>query len=333
MTQHLSQHLSEDEIIAQCFAPLAGPEGMGLRDDAAVLVPPPGHDIVMTQDALVAGVHFFPDDDPRDIARKALRVNLSDIAAKGADPLGFLLALSLPDNLSSDFVVAFAKGLGEDARSFACPLFGGDTTRTSGPLTIAITLIGAVPHGNLVARFGARAGDRLYVTGTIGDAALGLDVRAGKAAWLRRVDESARDFLLDRYLRPQPCLALRRAVRAEANGSMDVSDGLVGDLAKMMRVSNTTAHVTLADIPLSDAASQAIAQSPDLFERAITGGDDYEILASVPDHRAAMFEAEAKTAGVRITCIGHVLTGTEAPRFFDAEGNMREFAHGSFSHF
>src|ERR1700744_1199051 len=161
---------SEDDLIARFFAPIAAPEGLGLKDDAALRTALPG-DLVLTKDALVAGVHFFAEDPPGAIARKALRVNLSDLAAKGAEPLGFLLALALPPDWTADWLADFAKGLGEDGAAYACPLFGGDTVKTPGPLMVSITALGRVDHGRMARRSGVQAGDRLYVTGTIGDAA------------------------------------------------------------------------------------------------------------------------------------------------------------------
>ncbi|MDB5650670.1 MAG: thiamine-monophosphate kinase, partial [Hyphomicrobiales bacterium] len=230
---------SEDDLIARFFAPLAGPGGLALEDDAARLPAMPGFDLVLTCDALVAGVHFFPDDPPDAIAAKALRVNLSDLAAKGARPAGFLLALVLPRDFQESWLEAFAAGLGADIRDYACPLLGGDTVATPGPLMISITALGHVPEGRMVPRTGARAGDFLYVSGTIGDAALGLQVRLGKLA--ANAAEAA--YLRERYLRPQPRNALAAALVAHAHGAMDISDGFAGDLAKMMRVSHTGARI------------------------------------------------------------------------------------------
>ena len=172
--------LSEDELIARYFAPLAGEAGLALKDDVARMTPPPGRDLVLTVDALVAGVHFFADDPAPLIAAKALRVNLSDLAAKGATPLGFLLALALPRGVEAAWIEAFAAGLGDDARAYRCPLLGGDTVKTPGPLTISITALGSVAPGAMPVRTGVRPGDRLYVSGTIGDAALGLKIRLGQ---------------------------------------------------------------------------------------------------------------------------------------------------------
>jgi thiamine-monophosphate kinase len=162
----MPQRLGEDELIARYFAPLAGAAGLGLRDDAALMRPAPGEDLVLTADALVAGVHFLPDDPPQAIARKALRVNLSDLAAKGAWPRGFLLTLALPGDWREDWLAAFAGGLGADASAYDCPLIGGDTVSTPGPLTLSITAIGSVPEGRMARRTGVKPGDRLYVTGT-----------------------------------------------------------------------------------------------------------------------------------------------------------------------
>jgi thiamine-monophosphate kinase len=320
----------EEDLIARFFAPIAGPEGLALRDDAAVLTPPVGADIVVTTDALVAGVHFFADDPGHAIARKALRVNLSDLAAKGAEPLGFLIALALPGDWTVEWLADFAQGLGDDSAHYRCPLFGGDTVRTPGPLMVSITALGRVEQGRMVARTGVRAGDNLYVSGTIGDAALGLKLRLGGAPSL---DAEGRDYLLDRYLFPQPRLALAPALRRFAHGGMDVSDGFVGDLTKMLRVSGVSARVQLAKLPLSAAAHQLIARDPAFFEIAATGGDDYEILASVAPANAAAFEAEAAEAGVAITRVGEALAGAAPPRFVDEDGAEIAFERGAFSHF
>ncbi|WP_158812941.1 thiamine-phosphate kinase [Methylocapsa sp. S129] len=321
---------SEDDLIARFFAPIAGPEGLGLRDDAALLTPPAGSDLVLTKDALVAGVHFFADDPPAAIACKALRVNLSDLAAKGAEPVGFLLALALPGDWTADWLGAFARGLGEDAATYRCPLFGGDTVKTPGPLMVSITALGRVISGRMVARAGVKPGDVLYVSGTIGDAALGLKLRLGGGPPLGAVH---RDFLLDRYLLPQPRQKLAPVLGEFAHGGMDVSDGFVGDLTKMLGVSGVSAEVELVKLPLSAAAHAAIALDPALFEIAATGGDDYEILASVAPQKAAAFEAGAAKAGVAVTRIGRALAGAGPPRFLGRDGVAVAFERGAFSHF
>jgi thiamine-monophosphate kinase len=322
---------AEDRVIARHFAPIAThPGALGLSDDAAFIKPPTGCDLVLQTDALVGGVHFFPDDAAHTIASKALRMNLSDLAAKGARPLGFLLSLALPKELGDDWLANFAEGLRGDAVLFACPLLGGDTTFTPGPAMISIAMFGAVPEGAMVRRAGAKPGDLVFVSGTIGDAALGLFVRRGDAPWA--LDAVQRQHLVSRYLLPQPRNALAEAVCTHASASMDVSDGLVGDLTKLCRVSQVSADIEAARVPHSDAAKAAFAADPSARETALTGGDDYEILCTVPPAKAESFCAAAKAAQVPITEIGVVATG-EGVRFLDAQGNPLVFKQTSFSHF
>ncbi|WOJ89469.1 thiamine-phosphate kinase [Methylocapsa polymorpha] len=327
---------SEDELIAHFFAPLAGPGAFGLRDDAAILAPPPGCDIVLTKDVLIGGVHFFPNDPPDCIARKSLRVNLSDLAAKAAEPRGFLLGLALPEDWTADWLADFARGLGEDAAAYACPLLGGDTVKTPGPLAISVTAIGAVPSGRMVQRAGAAAGDLIYATGTIGDAALGLRLRLAAADdrhWTSALSPKAAAYLADRYLLPQPRLALREALRAYAHAAMDISDGLAGDLVKMLRLAGMTAEIAAAAAPLSEAAREALEAEPTLIETILTGGDDYEILCAVPPDRSLGFEAAAASAGLTVSAIGTALQGAAPPLFKDAEGQALVFAKASYQHF
>ena len=326
------QGISEDDLIATLFAPIAGPGALGLKDDVACFTPPADCDLIVTKDVLVAGVHFYPDDPPDAIARKCLRVNLSDVIAKGADPLGFLLAVALPNDISLDWLQAFAQALGQDAALYSCPLLGGDTVRTPGPLTLSITALGSVPNGRMVARTGAQIGDAIYVSGTIGDSALGLYMRGDAPAWVAQLSLADRDILRQRYLVPQPRFALRHVLRAHAHGAMDVSDGLVGDLSKMMRASGTGARVELARVPLSSSARAAIALDDRLFETALTGGDDYEILVTIAPDQCASFEAGAQACGVMVTRIGDVVAGGMTS-FVDAGGALRVFKRGSFSHF
>jgi thiamine-monophosphate kinase len=324
--------ISEDDLIARFFAPIAGQGGLGLTDDAALVEIAADEELIVTADALAAGMHFFADDPPESIARKALRINLSDLAAKGAKPAGFLLSLALPKDWREEWLSAFANALADDARAFACPLLGGDTIRSPGELFLSITAFGTVPHGKMVRREGARAGDRVYVSGTIGDAAMGLLLRKRKLV-SKSFDQNARDFLLDRYLHPQPRLALAPILRAYATAAMDISDGLVGDITKMLRVSGVSAQIELPRIPLSDAARAAITADPSIHERLFTGGDDYEILCTVPPHASGSFEAAAEKALIDVTAIGVVEAGEDAPCFLDKNGTKRDFPRGSFSHF
>jgi thiamine-monophosphate kinase len=322
----------EDELIATYFAPLAGEGGLGLQDDAALFTPMPAHDLVTTVDALVAGVHFFPDDPAASIAIKALGVNLSDLAAKGASPTGFVLALALPADWRIEWVRDFAEGLGRAAADAACPLLGGDTVRTPGPLMLSITAFGQVPAGGMVRRGGARAGDRLYVSGTVGDAALGLRLKVGGADPSWPLEAGQRAHLIDRYLHPRPRLALASVLRTHASGAMDISDGLAGDAAKMAAASGVAISVELGLIPFSPAAQAAISADPEALEDAVTGGDDYEILAAVSPQRAVAFQQAALQAGVAVAPIGEVTVG-RGLRLLDPAGRPARFDRLSFSHF
>ena len=321
---------AEDRLIARFFEPIAThPGALGLSDDAAFIKPPPGCDLVLKTDGIVGGVHFFPEDAARSVASKAFRVNLSDLAAKGARPLGFLLTLALPKDIGDDWLEGFAQGLRGDAVLFACPLFGGDTDRTPGPITISIAMFGSLPEGTMVRRAGAGVGDRVFVSGTVGDATLGLMLRKGKD-W--KLTEPQRQHLASRYLLPQPRNALAEAVRTHASAAMDISDGLVGDFAKLCRVSAVAADIQVPRIPLSDAARAVMAADPVALESALTGGDDYEIVCTVPQAKANGVRAAAKGANVPVTEIGVIKPGAGA-RFLAADGRALSFKRMSFSHF
>jgi thiamine-monophosphate kinase len=323
----------EDSLIARYFKPLAtDPGAFGLDDDAAILRAG-GEDVVVTTDAIVEGVHFLPDDPPDTVARKALRVNLSDLAAKGARPAGFVLTLALR-SVDDTWLAAFAHGLGEDARLYDCPLLGGDTVSTPGPAMISITAFGRVPGDKMVHRSGARPGDRVMVTGTIGDAVLGLDILKGGAADAALAgDTVARDMLIGRYRVPLPRNAMAEAVREHANAAMDVSDGLAGDLAKLCAASGVSAVIDAPSIPKSTAATGLLACGATSIEALITGGDDYEILCTVPELRCEAFADEARKAGVVVTSIGTVMSGANGPRFLDGQGREITLKRLSYSHF
>jgi thiamine-monophosphate kinase len=323
----------EDSLIARYFRPIAtDPGAFGLGDDAAILKPA-GDDIVVTTDAIVEGVHFLPDDPPDSIARKALRVNLSDLAAKGATPAGFVLTLALRE-ADDAWLTPFARGLGEDAVLFGCPLLGGDTVSTPGPLMISITAFGRVPASQMVHRSGARPGDRVVVTGTIGGAALGLALlKGGAVAAALAGDPSAQQMLIERYRVPQPRNALAIAVRDHASAAMDVSDGLAGDLAKLCAASGVSAAIDVPSIPLSAAAAMLLARGTVGIEAIVSGGDDYEILCAIPQDRLDAFAQAARLAGVAVTSIGTVIAGTAIPRFLDGAGQEIALQRLSYSHF
>jgi thiamine-monophosphate kinase len=323
----------EDSLIARYFKPLAtDPGAFGLTDDAAILKAL-GEDIVVTTDAIVEGVHFLPDDPADTVAKKALRVNLSDLAAKGATPAGFVLTLALRA-VDEIWLTAFARGLGEDAAGFACPLLGGDTVSTPGPLMVSITAFGRVPANKVIHRSGAKPGDHVVVTGTIGDAALGLDVlRKGRAATALAADAAAREALIGRYRVPEPRNAIALAVRAHAHAAMDVSDGLAGDLTKLCAASGVSAVIDLPAIPLSKAVSAALAAGAIGMAEVVSGGDDYELLCAIPPDALEPFVQAARTLGVAASPIGTILAGSAAPKFLDAEGKELLLTRRSFSHF
>ena len=324
---------AEERLIARYFRPLATvPGALRLADDAAVIAPPPGSDIVVTTDGVIAGVHFFPDDPPGSIARKALRMNLSDLAAKGAKPMGFVISIALPVGTDAAFLAAFAAELGEDAARYGCPLYGGDTDHTPGPLSVSITAFGTVPHGRMVQRSTAKAGDRIIVTGTIGDASLGVKLRRDHGlakSW--RLDEAMSVELERRYLLPKPRNALAEAVLQHATAAMDVSDGLAGDLGKLCRASSVAAEIDVSRVPLSAAARAALAADPALIETVLTGGDDYEIVLTLAPEKFAALRSAAQAVGISVAEIGEVKAGDGA-RFMHA-GKTLAFTQPSYSHF
>jgi thiamine-monophosphate kinase len=323
----------EEALIARYFKPLAtDPGAFGLGDDAAILKPSTD-DLVLKTDAVVEGVHFLSDDPPDTIARKALRRNLSDLAAKGAVPVGFLLTLALR-SADDAWLTPFARGLGEDAREYGCPLMGGETVSTPGPIMISIAAFGRVPSGKMVRRNGARPGDRIVVTGTIGDAALGLDILRGGAAAAALADEAAgKEMLVGRYRLPQPRNVLAKAIRDYASAAMDVSDGLAGDLAKLCAASGGSAVVDTKTIPLSAPTAKMLARGAVAIETLICAGDDYEVLCTVPENRFDGFARAAAHAAVAISSIGSVLSGGLGPKFLDAQGGEIPLSRLSYSHF
>ena len=325
----------EFEIIARYFAPLATDKAaLGLRDDAAILVISEGYELIATCDTLIAGVHFLPDDPPASIGYKALAVNLSDLAAKGARGHVYLLSLALPRETPPSWFEDFSAGLRELQDSAGISLVGGDTTASPGPVTITITALGLVRHGHAVLRHGAKPSDRLYVSGTIGDACLGLRLLkepARAAAWgLSQQDQA---FLIDRYRRPKPRTDLVIPVRNFAQSAIDVSDGLVGDVEKLAQVSHVGAVIEAAKVPLSPAARKALKREPALLDSLLTAGDDYEIVAAVPEARASAFEAEANEKGVPVTLIGRIAGSSGGVEVRGPDGRAVGLDRTGYAHF
>lgn len=322
---------NETDLIQTYLAPLTrgAPGAFGLRDDAALISPEPGTDLVFTSDPIIAGVHFFPADRAADIAWKALAVNASDLAAKGARPLAYMLNLAFPQPPQREWMRDFADGLGAAQESFGCHLIGGDTDLTPGPLSIGVTIIGAVPSGQFVRRQGAARGDHVFVTGTIGDSALGLRAYADPAAFPHLTPEE-RSYLIARYLRPAPRLALGEALRTHASAALDISDGLLKDLARMAGPFGMTLEFGL--IPLSKAAAAALAQDQRISQEILSGGDDYELLIAVPPGSVANFQDEAKAIGIDVRDLGALAEGISLS-VIDANGTPMVVDRLGYDHF
>ena len=311
----------EFALIARHFRALAGPGARDLADDVAVLLPPPGRELVLSADAMVEGVHFLADDPVETLGRKLLRTNLSDIAAKGATPLAYLMTISVPRTTPDAWFAAFAAGLALDQAAFGIFLLGGDTTATPGPISLSLTIIGHVAPGSAPSRSGARPGDGIWVTGTIGDGALGLAVGQN-----RLVDTTG--YLLDRYRLPRPRLGL--PVSTWANAAMDVSDGLVQDLSHICRASGVAARVEAALVPLSPQARDA---GPDWLNTCLTGGDDYELLLAVSPEREKELFSVAASGAIQLSRIGGFVEGNSEVILIGKDGRPMTVSKPGYSHF
>jgi len=326
--------LGEFGRIRRFFAPLAGPGGLGLTDDAALVDCRPGYRLVVTVDAIVEGVHYLADDPPDLVAKKLLRVNLSDLAAMGARPLHYLLATALPATLGDEWVARFAAGLAEDQRRFGVALLGGDSVATSGPAVLSLTALGEVACGAEIRRTGAKPGDRIWVSGWIGDAFLGLQVLRGGHPTLAPADRAA---LTRRFQLPEPRIELGPRLAGIAHAMLDVSDGLIADLGHICEASGTRATVALPSLPLSRAAMAAVALDPDLPAHLATAGDDYELLFTAPSEAGEAIGHLAAELGLPITAIGTIdqVAGEEGAgvRLVDSGGHPIPLATAGYRHF
>lgn len=317
---------SEFGFIAQHLRPLAaGHQGaLELTDDAALIEPTSGMHMVIAKDALVEGVHFLPHDSAEHIAQKLLRVNLSDMAAMGASPRGYFLALMRPKRLPPEWLGRFCHGLGQDQAAFGITLLGGDTVVTPGPLSLSVTMFGEVRRGQALRRTGARTGDDVYVSGTLGGAALGLDVLQGRLS----PPMAASDFLIKRYRLPEPRIELGEALRGVAHAAIDISDGLIADLSHVLRASGKGAEIHTHHIPISQAA----APHRGALEAALSGGDDYELLFTAhPEQRPAL-QAISEQLSLSLTVIGQI---KEDPGLdiLDAKGHPFSIEQTGWQHF
>lgn len=323
----------EFELIRRYFAPLAAQASgaLELQDDVCTIAPPPGQDLVLTVDALTAGVHFLRDDPPDLIARKMLRVNLSDLAGKGAKPLGYLMTTAFDPATDEAWVASFCKGLAQDQVEFGVALLGGDTTATPGPLSLTATLIGTVPSGRALRRNGARPGDRILVTGTIGDGYFGLGASRNE---LGHLSFAHLDFLTRRYRLPEPRIAFGRGLveRGLGRAGMDVSDGLVADLRHMCEASGCGAQVATPKVPLSAAVAELLAETPDLLLSAVTGGDDYEVLIAAPAEQVPAILELGRSSATPVAEIGVFTTGQDV-LFQDSDNRPIALPKVGFTHF
>jgi thiamine-monophosphate kinase len=312
--------MQEFELIRKYFRPLAGPGAFGLGDDAALLKPPAGCELVVTKDVVVEGVHFRAEEVAANVAKKALRVNLSDLAAKGAQPIGYLLGLMLP-RADDAWLSGFTQGLREDQKTYGITLLGGDTVQTLGPLTISLTAIGYVTEGNMLRRNGAQAGDVVMVSGMLGDAAIGLQVLQGK----RQTADDA--YFVDRYRHPQPRLALGQALRGVASACMDISDGLAQDAGHLATQSGVAIWIDQARLPVHPAL-----RALQNWDAICAGGDDYELLFTVPAEKEKLLTHIAENAKIMLTKIGVVEKG-EGVKIIDGDGNLLNLSKCGWQHF
>jgi len=322
----------EFDTIARYFAPLASDAGaLGLTDDAALLTPPAGRQLVLTADAMIAGVHFFEDDPPDSIARKLIRVNLSDLAAMGARPLAFLLTCAWRTSTDERWIEAFAQGLGRDCADFGFKLLGGDMTAGPGPINLSLTAIGTAAPGKSLTRGGAKPGDLVLVSGSIGDGALGLMALTGKLPHLSSEDLA---FLTERFHLPRPRLALGAGLAEEglASACLDVSDGLVADLGHICVTSRVAARIEAAALPLSRAAQEAVAADPDLYPQLMTGGDDYELAFTARPEALGAIRALAERVETPVAVIGRIEAG-EGVTVLDRDGEMLPLKRRGWTHF
>ena len=300
------QDIGEFDLIARYLKPLATSAGaFHLQDDAATISVPEGAHLVISKDVLVGNVHFFPDDLPDLIARKALRTNVSDILSKGADPAHYALGLCFPEKADAGFMNAFAQGLEADQDYYGMSLIGGDTTRSIHDFMISVTLFGFAGQKGPVTRMGAKAGDALYVSNTLGDSALGL-LTVTEPEGFKDASETLLSDLLAAYLLPQPPLGLQSIIAQYASASMDISDGILVDCEHMCRASGVSARIQQDCLPFSDKVQAALEVNPALIDVAVKGGDDYQCLMSIPLDKEQHF-IDACTAGeLKVTRVGEM---------------------------
>ncbi|MCJ8308179.1 MAG: thiamine-phosphate kinase [Hyphomicrobiales bacterium] len=319
----------EFDWIATYLAPLAAKNSFGLKDDAALLDVPDGQSLIVTQDAIAEGIHFLPNDPLDLVARKALRVNISDVVAKGARPHAYSMALGVPDAWQDNDMQLFAEGLAADQAAYGLSLTGGDTFRSPERLSVSVTMFALIDEKAYRSRLGAKPGDLIFVTGTIGKAAFGLQVATGKLA----PPAPHHDFLLNAYRLPDPPLAAAEIVAQFATASMDISDGLIGDCRKLCTASSVDAVLVRDRVPLSPAVAELLAQDDTCWKHVLTGGDDYQVLCAVDPADASAFQRKLGARGVRISHIGEIKASNNVGVALDINGVEVSIEEDSYTHF
>ena len=324
------EKLSEFDIIKRYFTPLANNEfSLGLADDVAKFSVNSECELVFTKDVCVAGVHFFHNDPPETIGRKALRVNISDLVAKGAQPIGYFMGIGLPVDWEENWLRNFCDGLSEDQKLFGISLLGGDTVHSPNNLFISITAIGKINPGAMCQRNTAQVGDLVYVTGTIGDSFLGCRI-LGKQ--LELADRTDTLYLTNRYLLPEPRANAIDFIQKFATASLDISDGLIADLNHLCVASGVGAEIDLNLVPVSSSVERAIKNDYAILTEIITGGDDYEVLFTIPVAKREESEIVAKNCKLQVTNIGKITAGNKL-RVLESDGSEIAIPKMGFQHF
>ena len=330
------ERLGEFEIISKIFQPLTrGFKGAyNLKDDCASIALESHREFVISSDTLVAGVHFFPDDPPLSVGHKALAVNISDISSKGAKPYAYTLSIAIPQWVDECWLQSFADGLSESQSLYDIILIGGDTVSTPGPLTISITIFGKIDKNKMVKRFGAADEDFICVTGTIGDSYLGLQLLLpGNKNRFEYLEDEDKEYLIKRYRYPEPRVTIAPWLIKYASSAMDISDGLVADANKLHTSTPISGTINISDIPLSRAAQKIIENEPDTIADLICGGDDYEILFTLPVRSRDLFFHDVKAAGLDVTSIGRVNSRMNEMSFVKSDGEKLILKATGYDHF
>ena len=318
--------MNEFSIIEKYFKPLADNKvALNLTDDAAILSPDPEHDLVLTKDAIAANTHFFAHDNPTNIAKKLLRVNLSDLAAMGADPAYYMLAAFFNKSTKESWIADFATGLKEDVEEFGGVLIGGDTVKTDAPNAFSLTAIGMVEKGRALKRNKAKVDDLVYVSGYIGDSFLGLQILNEK---LSSLPSQEAEYLIDRYYLPQPRLSLGQKLVGIASSAIDISDGLVSEINHICKSSEVGIEIKLEDVPISNAAKITSIDKIKL----ITGGDDYELLFTCDAKHKNDIEQIAKSCSIPLSLIGRVTSEPNECRILGARDGKLDVTKTGFEH-